>query len=153
MTDEQIVQFLVYKAKKNGQLLKLFNPRLVIYNSNNGLTSYLAMMYENNPQPFFVRFVHGSTRGIFKIKIKDIEPEYWRSHFLNKNIIEYDLTKIPASIKHFVSYAIIEALQTKGYGFDLFGINFGTDPELIDPDETYEEAAIETDLLDFSFDD
>ena len=52
-----------------------------------------------------------------------------------------------------MSYAIIEALQTKGYGFDLFCINFGTDPELIDPDETYEEAAIETDLLDFSFDD
>ena len=61
--------------------------------------------------------------------------------------VKYDVDTLPGWTKHFVSYAIIDALKTKGTGFDAFAISNLGDIELIRPEETYEEAAIETDLL------
>ena len=155
MTDKQIVQFIIYRAQKAGQPLKLTNPKLVIY-ANAGSNIYLAVRFDNYKDPFFVRFTQGTVRGIFKIKPQDPSFAVWRIKLFNENgykfEIDYDLSKLPPCVKHFVSYAVIETLKTKGMGFDLFNLSFKPDPEIIRPSESYEEAAIETDLVDFNFD-
>lgn len=155
MTDEQIVKFIIYRAQKAGQPLKLTNPKLVIY-ANAGSTIYLAVRFNGYEDPFFIRFTQGTARGIFKIKPQDPSFAAWKTTLFNENgskfEIDYDLSKLPPCVKHFVSYAIIEALKTKGMGFDLFNLSFKPDPEIIRPSESYEEAAIETDLADFNFD-
>ena len=155
MTDTQIVQFITYRAQKAGQPLKLFNPKLVIY-ANVGSTIYLAVRFDNYENPFLVRFTQGTIRGIFKIKPQDPSFADWKAKLFSENgstfEVDYDLSKLPSCVKHFVSYAIIEALKTKGMGFDLFNLSFKPDPEIIRPSESYEEAVIETDLADFNFD-
>ena len=155
MTDKQIVQFIIYRAQKAGQPLKLTNPKLVIY-ANSSSTIYLAVHFDGYEDPFFIRFTKGTIRGIFKIKPQDPSFDAWKAKLFNENgskfEVDYDLSKLPPCVKHFVSYAIIEALKTKGMGFDLFNLNFKLDPEIIRPSESYEEAAIETDLADFNFD-
>lgn len=155
MTDEQIVKFIIYRAQKAGQPLKLTNPKLVIY-ANAGSTIYLAVRFDGYEDPFFVRFTQGTARGIFKIKPQDPSFAVWKAKLFAENgskfEIDYDLFKLPSCVKHFVSYAVIEALKTKGMGFDLFNLSFKPDPEIIRPSESYEEASIETDLVDFNFD-
>lgn len=154
MTDKQIVQFIIYRAQKAGQPLKLTNPKLVIY-ANAGSNIYLAVRFDNYKDPFLVRFTQGTVRGIFKIKPQDPSFADWRAELFKENSsieVDYDLSKLPPCVKHFVSYAVIEALKTKGIGFDLFNLSFKPDPEIIRPSESYEEAAIETDLVDFNFD-
>ena len=155
MTDEQIVQFLLYRAKKNGCSLKLSNPKLVIYKSNMPAL-YLAIRFDGHNEPFILRFTNGTVRALFKIKVDNIEFISWRNKLIKQHSnsfeIEYDLNDVPSCVKHFVSYAIIESLKTKGMGFDLFAISFNNDVELINPNESYEEVAIETDLLDFDYD-
>ena len=151
MTDEQIVQFLLYRAKKNGCSLKLSNPKLVIYKAR-----YLAIRFDGHNEPFILRFTNGTVRALFKINVDNEEFISWKKELVCKHAnnfeIEYDLNDVPACVKHFVSYAIIESLKTKGMGFDLFAISFNNDIELINPNESYEEVAIETDLLDFDYD-
>lgn len=148
MTDLQIKQFLVNRARINGQAFGLFNPRLVLCKPNNGV--YLAIIYENHNQPFLVRFIRNDSRGVFKLDISDPDYQIWKNNNNKKPIIEYDLNVLPDCIKHYVSYAIIEALKTKKMGFDCFSISFyDGDPLLIDQDETYEEASIEADLFAF----
>ena len=155
MTDEQIVQFIVHRAQISGQPLQLHNPKLVLYR-NNGSSLYLGVKFEDYVDSFLVRFTDGSRCGMFKIKPQDPVFESWQQELFNKHgrtfTIDYVLSELPPCVKHFVSYAIIEALKTKGMGFDLFALSFKTDPMLIRPEETYEEAAIETDLVDFNFD-
>ena len=154
MTDEQIVKFIIYRAQKVGQPLKLTNPKLVIY-ANAGSNIYLAVRFDNYKDPFLVRFTQGTARGIFKIKPQDPNFADWRAGLFKENgsiEVDYDISKLPPCVKHFVSYAVIEALKTKGMGFDLFNLSFKPDPEIIRPSESYEEAAIETDLADFNFD-
>ena len=155
MTDEQIVQFIVHRAQASGLPLNLHNPKLVLYR-NNGSSLYLGVKFEDYVDPFLVRFTNGSSRGMFKVKPQDPMFEPWRQRFCSEHsstfTAEYVLSELPSCVKHFVSYAIIEALKTKGMGFDLFSLSFKTDPMLIRPEESYEEAAIETDLADFSFD-
>lgn len=155
MTDKQIVQFIIYRAQKAGQPLKLTNPKLVIY-ANLSFTIYLAVHFDEYEDPFFVRFTKGTIRGIFKIKPQDPSFDAWKAKLFAENSskfeVDYDLSKLPPCVKHFVSYAIIEALKTKGIGLDLFNLSFKPDPEIIRPSESYEEAAIETDLADFNFD-
>ena len=60
MTDEQIVKFIIYRAQKAGQPLKLTNPKLVIY-ANEGSNIYLAVRFDNYKDPFFVRFTQGGS--------------------------------------------------------------------------------------------
>ena len=155
MTDEQIVQFIVHRAQISGQPLQLHNPKLVLYR-NNSSSLYLGIKYEDYADPFLVRFTHGSSRGMFKVKPQDPTFEPWRQKFCSEHgptfTADYILSELPPCVKHFVSYAVIDALKTKGMGFDLFNLSFKTDPEIIRPEETYEEAAIETDLADFNFD-
>lgn len=155
MTDEQIVQFIVHRAKISGQPQQLHNPKLILYRLN-GSSLYLGIKYEDYADPFLVRFTHGSSRGMFKVKPQDPAFEPWRQKFCSEYeptfTADYTLSELPPCVKHFVSYAIIEALKTKGMGFDLFSFSFKTDPMLIRPEESYEEAVIETDLADFSFD-
>ena len=155
MTDEQIFKFIIYRAQKAGQPLKLTNPKLVIY-ANACSAIYLAVRFDGYEDPFLVRFTQGTARGIFKIKPQDPSFADWKAELFKENgpkfEIDYDLSKLPPCVKHFVSYAVIEALKTKGMGFDLFNLSFKPDPEIIRPSESYEEAAIETDLADFNFD-
>ncbi len=155
MTDEQIVKFIIYRAQKAGQPLKLTNPKLVIY-ANACSAIYLAVRFDGYEDPFLVRFTQGTARGIFKIKPQDPSFDAWKTKLFAENgskfEVDYDLSKLPPCVKHFVSYAVIKALKTKGMGFDLFNLSFKPDPEIIRPSESYEEAAIETDLVDFNFD-
>lgn len=155
MTDEQIVQFIVHRAQISGMPLKLHNPKLVIY-CNRTSSLYLGVKYEDYEVPFLVRFTNNSSRGMFKIKPQDAAFELWRQQLYRVNgfdfTVDYTLSELPPCVKHFVSYAIIEALKTKGMGFDLFNLSFILDLELVRPEESYEEAVIETDLADFSFD-
>ena len=155
MTDRQIANFIAYRAKANGQLLGLKDPTLIIYKYDSWLG--LGIKYANYKDIFMVRFIQGDVRGIFKIKCDNADPLEWKTFIDNikssiaANCIAYSPNDplIPACVKHFISYAIIEALKTKNVGFDLFSISYGTDPSLVDPSETYEEAAIETDLMCF----
>lgn len=157
MTDEQIVKFIEHRAAIAGQQANLHNPKLVIY-CNCGSYLHLGIKFDNYNDAFIVRFMSGSMRGLFKIKPQDPMYEPWRKQYCRKNgsiyTIEYDLSTLPPCVKHFVSYAIIEALKTKGIGFDICALssNFKEDLMLVDPNESYEEAVIETDLIDFSFD-
>ena len=155
MTDEQIVQFIVHRAQISGQPLQLHNPKLVIY-CHHTSSLYLGIKYEDCADPFLVRFINGSSCGLFKVKPQDAAFEIWRQQLYRVNgygfTLDYNLSELPPCVKHFVSYAIIDALKTKGMGFDLFSFSFKTDPMLIRPEESYEEAVIETDLADFSFD-
>jgi len=155
MTDEQIVQFIVHRAQISGQPQQLHNPKLVIY-CHHTSSLYLGIKYEDCTDPFLVRFINGSSRGLFKVKPQDAAFEIWRQQLYRANgfgfTLDYILSELPPCVKHFVSYAIIEALKTKGMGFDLFNLSFISDLELVRPEESYEEAVIETDLADFSFD-
>lgn len=153
MTDQQIANFILHRAKTIGQQSGLANPKLVIYKW--GTSSMLvAVRFENHAEPFMLRFTKGDRRGVFKLKIDHPEYQAWKLS-LDKSHngqfeyeVDYDLSNLPGCVKHFISYAIIEALKTKGVGFDLFSITFSKgDPSLISPSETYEEVAIETDLL------
>lgn len=149
MTDKQIVQFILHRAEVNGQMLQLHSPKLVVFQHSANRPLFLGIRYENSKDVFFVRFLNGDQRGLFKITVDESTITKLREEVKQKGEVEYDVDTFPASVKHFVSWAVIEALKTKGIGFDLSAISFGTDPELIDPNETYEEAAIETDLLSF----
>ena len=150
MTDEQIMQFVLYRAEQAGRLVKLSNPKLVL--CRNGNSIFLAVRFNGWKDAFLVRFTNNLRRGMFKVKPQDAMFDAWKAQFIKDGISEtgYDLSSLPASVKHFVSYAIVDALKTKGMGFDLFSISFSDDLEIIRPDESYEEAAIETDLLCFA---
>jgi len=155
MTDEQIAKFILHRAKANAVPLKLYNPKLVIWHDS--YSDFLAIKFSNDDRPFIVRFCHGTKRGLFKLKLHSEEFIKWQKQKLNEHkctafAVDYDLPAMPSCIKHFVSYAIIEALKTRGMGFDLFSFAFPNDISLIDPTETYEEVAIETDLLGFEMD-
>ena len=65
----------------------------------------------------------------------------------NGGIVDCDIDALPPDVKHHISYAIIEALKTTKMGFDLYALGSRLDIPLIDQDETYEEAAIEADLM------
>lgn len=155
MTDEQIVQFITHRAQISGQPLQLRNPRLVIYRNNSSIL-FLGVKFENYTDTFLVRFTNGTQRGVFKIKPQDPSFEPWRQQFCKEHgaifNADYDLSKLPPCVKHYISFAIIEALKTNGMGFDLFSFSFKDDLEIIRPSESYEEATIETDLADFNFD-
>ena len=156
MTDEQIVNFIEHRAKIAGQQIRLYNPKLILYH-NNGSCFYLGIKFDNYNDAFIIRFMNGSMRGLFKIKPQDSTYESWRKQHCRQDgsiyTMEYDLSTLPPCVKHFVSYAIIEALKTKGMGFDMFTLaSYKEDLKLIDPNESYEEAVIESDLIDFSFD-
>ena len=151
MTDKQIVQFILHRAAQNGQKFKLNNPKLIIYRNCQSL--FLAVRFDGFKDPFMVRFVDGSRRGIFKINPYCKEFEEWKTTVIKDyDDIDYDIDSLPACVKRFVSCAFIKALKNKGMGFDLFSISFHVDPLLVSPNESYEEAAIETDLMDFDFD-
>lgn len=157
MTDEQIVQFVLHRASINGQEHGLTSPKLVIY--KRGSTSmYLAVKFNGHAEPFILRFTKGPSRGLFKLNAAGKEAEEWRKTveaiLVNTTWYEHDycLATLPGSVKHYVSYAIIEALKTKGVGFDLFSPSYSKDIDLIRPTETYEEATIEADLMDFNLD-
>ena len=151
MTDQQIVNFIEYRAKKNGLEHKLYNPKLILYVGQNRFP-FIGIKYENNDNVFFLRFWRNNIRAMFKIdfNINGLSVEDWISDkFKQKNgYIEYDLSSVPKNIAHYVSYAIIDALKRNNTGLDMFSYNlYGVDIKLIDPNETYEEAAIETDLM------
>ncbi len=163
MTDKQIVQFLLFRAQRNSQHLNLSNPRLVIY-KNTARYPYLAIMFDGHNEPFMLRFTENNSRAVFKLKMDNAEYLAWREELSRRCMeflktsnggaftIDYDLDSLPACVKHYVSYAIIQALQTNGMGFDLFAISFNQDIKIVDASETYEMAAIETDLMVFDDD-
>lgn len=154
MTDNQIAQFILHRAKRIGLLLKLTDPCLVIY-CFNGSDSILAIKFNGYSEPFMLRFMSNSRRKLFMLDTDGIEPKTWKKSMLvdsYSRYIRYDIETAPKSLKKYISNAVIEALKTKGVGFDLFALSFRDDPILIDPNETYEEAAIETDLMDFELD-
>lgn len=149
MTDYQIVKFIENRAEKykGGN-----DPRLVIY--WRGGRAFIGIKFSNLDTPFIMRFTKGNQRGIFKLNTHDKEIREWCENivasrgYYDSIVISYDLSMIPKNIKHFVSYAIIEALQTKGYGFDIFSPEYSTDDiELISANETYDEVSIEVDML------
>lgn len=124
---------------------------------------YLAVMFDGHNEPFMLRFTENNVRAIFKLKIEDGEYLAWRAELSSRYnafsktsnrafTVDYDIETLPSCVKHFVSRAVVNALQTKGMGFDMFAISFKQDIKLIDASETYETAAIETDLMDFNFD-
>ena len=156
MTDEQLCKFMLHRAKLAGQEHNLRNPKFVIkckFGWNNSL--YLAIKYDNKTD-FFIRFVSGSNRGIFTLKVDNPEFYQWKNtlsmNYRNATEIDYDPSSVPNCVKHFISYAFIEAFKTNGIGFDLFSIDFTNDLPLIKASESYEELSIESDLTEFMFD-
>ena len=150
MTDQDIVNFIVHRADINGKQYKLRSPELVLYVPNDN-TAIVALQYGNNSEPFMLRFTNGTQRGLFKLRynrevLKPFIKQLRQSAAYNSTV-KYDVCTLPDWAKHFVSYAIINALKTKGMGFDAFAISHLGDIELIRPNETYEQIAIETDLL------
>lgn len=151
MTDKQIVQFVLRRATIGGQRFGFSSPKLVIYFS--GPLPLLAVKYNNIDDIFLLRFTHGKRRCLFKLN----EPankageafDKWKktAKQVNDTDLEYSLDTLPANIKHYVSYAIIEALKTNGMGLDMFTFSHD-DISIIKPSETYEEASIEADLMD-----
>ena len=162
MTDKQIANFILYRAQQAGRPLKLTSPRLVLHKEMSPLL-YLGIVFNtssgNNTALFLVRFTNRFNRGMFKINLDTKDFKEWfseqmaqRGKFYPLNI-DYDLNALPQSLKHFVSYAIIEALKTNGMGFDAFSLSYNDDLELIRQNETYEEVAIESDLMCFELND
>lgn len=151
MTDKQIVKFVLHRAAIGGQQFGFSSPKLVIYFS--GPTTLLAVKYNNSDEIFLLRFKNGTFRALFKLN----EPinkageafDKWKktAKQVNNVVLEYSLDMLPANIKHYVSYAFIDALKTDGMGFDLFSFSYD-DISIIKPNETYEEASIEADLMD-----
>lgn len=151
MTDKQIVQFVLRRATIGGQSVGLSSPKLVIYFS--GPLPLLGVKYNNIDEIFLLRFTYGTHRGLFKLN----EPankageafDKWKktAKQVNDTDLEYSLDTLPANIKHYVSYAFIEALKTNGMGCDMFSFSYD-DISIIKPNETYEEASIEADLMD-----
>lgn len=152
MTDKQIVQFVLHRAALGGQRLGFSSPKLVIYFSPSSLP-FLAVKYNNCDETFLLRFTHGTRRCLFKLNkpINNAREAFdkWKktAKQVNDADLEYSLDKLPANIKHYVSYAFIDALKTNGMGFDLFSFSYD-DISIIKPNETYEEASIEADLMD-----
>ena len=155
MADKQIVQFILHRAAKNCKHLHISDPKLLIVK---GPTSslYLGVQFDVLSAFFFIRFTNGSKRGLFNINPADDGFKTWKESLIKAhgNIfqVEYDLDMLPAYVKHYVSYAFIQALKTKEMGFDLFSAAFHDDIMLVSPNETYEEASIEIDLMDFELD-
>lgn len=151
MTDKDIADFIVHRADMNGKQYKLRSPELVLYVPNDN-TAIVALQYSNNSEPFMLRFTNGTQRGLFRLRYNGevLKPfiKQLRQSAAYNSIVKYDVDTFPDWTKHLVSYAIIDALKTKGMGFDAFATtaNLG-DIELIRPNETYEQVAIETDLL------
>ena len=150
MTDYQIVKFIENRAAQNSASHGYRDPRVVIYWISN--RAFIGVKFSNVAEPFIMRFTKGNQRGLFKLQNRD-DIEWCSSivascgHY-DKTIIDYDIAMLPKSIKHFVSYAIIEALQTQGYGFDIFSqTEIDDDIELIGEKETYAEVSIEVDML------
>ena len=144
MTDQDIVNFIVHRAEVNGLPQKLHSPELVLVKCG-GITAVVALQYEGHNEPFMLRFTNGTQRGLFKLKYNQEDLKKFTTSM--PSCMKYDVETLPSWFKHFVSYAVIDALKTKGMGFDAFAISRLGDIELIRPEETYEEAAIETDLL------
>ncbi len=151
MTDKQIVQFVLHRAALGGQHLGFSSPKLVIYIS--GSSMLLAVKYNNSDEIFLLRFKNGTRRSLFKLDepINKAGEAFgkWKktAKQVNDVVLEYSLDMLPANIKHYVSYAFIDALKTNGMGFDLFSFSYD-DISIIKPNETYEEASIEADLMD-----
>lgn len=151
MTDKQIVQFVLHRAAIGGQQFGFSSPKLVIYFS--GPLPLLAVKYNNIDEIFLLRFTHGKRRCLFKLdvpanKVGEAFDE-WKKTAKRVNAVdlEYSLDTLPANIKHYVSYAFIDALKTNGMGCDMFTFSYD-DISIIKPNETYEEASIEADLMD-----
>ena len=156
MTDRQIVDFILFRAKKSVAQAKsdLVDPKLVLY--HNAQRLYLAVKFKNYNEPCMIRFIRKNNMcGLFQVKCDNPEFSSWKQALKNSFgntavfIADYDLESLPPYIKHFVSYAFIEALKSKGIGFDMFALSYPADFPLIDPNETYEEVSIETDLMGF----
>lgn len=152
MTDDKLLQMLKHRATKSGQDVGLRDPEVVIV--RNGPNLYLGIRYNKGcDEVFFVRFSHGTKRGMFKLTSDDNNFIAWKEALFKtlaykSNSIEFDLTTTPDCVKHIVFGTIMNALKTKGMGLDCFSLSFSAkDPVLVDVDESYEEVAIETDLL------
>ena len=151
MTDKDIADFIVHRADINGKQYKLRNPELILYMPNDN-TAIVALQYSNNNEPFMLRFTNGTQRGLFKLKynrevLKPFIKQLMQSAAFGQPTVKYDVDTLPGWTRHIVSCTIIDALKTKGMGVDAFAISHLGDIELIRPNETYEQAAIETDLL------
>ena len=151
MTDKQIVQFVLRRATIGGQQFGFSSPKLVIYFDR--LSTILAVKYNNSDEIFLLRFTHGTHRCLFRLNepVKKAGEAFdkWKktAKHVNDVDLEYSLDTLPANIKHYVSYAFIEALKTNGMGCDMFTFSYD-DISIIKPNETYEEASIEVDLMD-----
>lgn len=150
MTDQDIADFIVHRADINGKQYKLRSPELVLYVPNDN-TAIVALQYGSNTEPFMLRFTYNNQRGLFKLKYNQevLKPfiKQLRQSATYSSIVKYDVDTLPGWTRHIVSCTIIDALKTKGMGVDAFAISHLGDIELIRPNETYEQAAIETDLL------
>lgn len=152
MTDEKLIQMLKYRAAQSGRDAGLKEPEVVIVRNASNL--YLGIKYDvGHDYPFFVRFSSGTKRGMFKLVSDKPEFAAWKATALKNWVCGttycvFDPTTVPDCVKHVVFGTIMQALKTKGMGLDCFALSFtAKDPVLVDVNESYEEVAIETDLL------
>ena len=147
MTDEQIVQFILHRATTCDA--KMINPKLVVIKNMNSLI--LGIKASNYNDVFMLRFLNNNKRSLFAIRPNHPKFNEWKNSLVEQHgntfMIDYDLNAIPSYVKHYVSYAFISALNTPSLGFDIFSISYLNDPMIIRPNDTYEMAAIEIDLM------
>ena len=152
MTNKDLCEFLLARANDKGREFGVKNAQLVVH--KNGKNLYLAIKSDGFVLPFLIRFTQ-RFNAVFKLT--SIDPSF-SSFYANAcsmmaskhtNEIPYDDAKLPNVLKNKVSAALVQAFKTNGMGLDLINPSIGKSIQIVQPNETYEEIAIENDLNSF----
>ena len=151
MTNKDLCEFLVARANGRSREHGPKNGKLVVINNNVNL--YLGIKFENYVTPYFVRFIQNNVHGVFKLTaIGNPAFDAFKSKLIAdmkaaKTTYEfYDYLDIPRSVKNKISATLVQAFKTKDMGIDILNPQYGSFITIVQPDETYEEIAIEHDL-------
>ena len=150
MTNKELCNFLVARAEDKGRESNLKDATLSICKNGNNL--YLAMQFKTNARPFLLRFIKGNMRAVFKLVSIDPEFESFKSKvnamMLSRHtqVLPYDDVELPSCLKNKVSATLVQAFKAKGMGMDMISPASPMGINIVKPEESYEEIAIENDL-------
>ena len=152
MTNAQLCEFLVARANDKGRESGIKQAKLVVH--KNGKNLYLAIASDKFSLPFLVRFTR-RFNAVFKLTSIDPSFQSFYDHICSlmaakhTTEIPYDEASLPQALKNKVSAALVQAFKTNGMGLDLINPSIGKSIQIVQPNETYEEIAIENDLNSF----
>lgn len=149
MTDKQLYDIFISRASEIGKNYgNLQNPR-VVFTQQYCKKLYFAIMFDNS-SPFYILFNRSGKSMVFALPELPERLVPWKhsvisSIFKQKTCpsIPFDLSTTPKEIQHIFFSALITALNTPGMGVSIIA----TDAFIFSPNETYEEIAIEADLV------